>query len=50
MIEDVSAMSKVYGRLDEGRVVAALRQARVGDTAADTVEDIELFLHPRRAR
>jgi hypothetical protein len=47
-------LARVYGRLDEDRVVAALRQSRarphVRRTAADALEDIEAFLHPRRAR
>ncbi|WBB69038.1 hypothetical protein [Micromonospora sp. WMMD812] len=47
-------LARVYGRLDEDRVVAALRQARVmphvKGTATNALEDIELFLHPRRAR
>lgn len=46
-------LARVYGRLDEDRVVAALRKARVRPhvrgTAANALEDIELFLHPRRA-
>ncbi|AVT41816.1 hypothetical protein C6W10_25605 [Plantactinospora sp. BB1] len=47
-------LARVHRRLDEDRVVVALRQARrrphVRGTATDALEDIELFLHPRRAR
>jgi hypothetical protein len=47
-------LARVYGRLDEGRVVAALREGRVRPhvkgTATHALEDIELFLHPQRAR
>jgi hypothetical protein len=47
-------LARVYGHLDEDRVVAALRKARVKPhirgTASDALDDIELFLHPRRAR
>lgn len=47
-------LARVYRRLDEDRVVAALRRARirphVKGTAGDALEDIETFLHPRRAR
>jgi hypothetical protein len=47
-------VARVYRRLDEDRVVVTLRQARVRPhvrgTAADALEDIEIFLHPRRAR
>ncbi|MEV4703436.1 hypothetical protein [Actinoplanes sp. NPDC049316] len=47
-------LARVYGRLDERRVVAALRRARarphVSGTAGNALEDIETFLHPRRAR
>src|SRR4051794_12528062 len=47
-------LARVYGQLDEDRVVVALRQAHVRPhvrgTAADALEDIEIFLHPRRAR
>ncbi|AVT32614.1 hypothetical protein C6361_27680 [Plantactinospora sp. BC1] len=47
-------LARVHRRLDEDRVVVALRQARrrphVRGTVTDALEDIELFLHPRRAR
>lgn len=47
-------LARVYGQLDEHRVVVALRQARarpyVRGTAADALEDIETYLRPRRAR
>ncbi|MEU2615169.1 hypothetical protein ABZ570_26855 [Micromonospora sp. NPDC007271] len=47
-------LARVYGRMDEARVVAALRRVRsapyVGGAAITGLEDIELFLHPRRAR
>lgn len=47
-------VARVYGQLDEDRVVPALRHARsatdVGGTAADALDDIQVFLHPRRAR
>ncbi|RBJ08066.1 hypothetical protein DRA43_07340 [Micromonospora provocatoris] len=47
-------LARVYGRLDERQVVAALRRARtrlhVRGNAADALDDIEVFLHPRRAR
>lgn len=47
-------LARVYGQLDEDRVVAALRQVRttpyVKGTATVALEDIELYLHPRRAR
>ncbi|MBM7489538.1 hypothetical protein JOD64_000760 [Micromonospora luteifusca] len=47
-------LARVYGRLDEGRVVVALRKARlrphIRGTATNALEDIEEFLHPRRAR
>ena len=39
-------LARVYGQLDEDRVVPVLR--RVGATAA--LGDIEIFLHPRRTR
>ena len=39
-------LARVYGRLDEDRVVPELR--RVGATNA--LKDIEINLHPRRAR
>ncbi|MGK5739260.1 hypothetical protein [Micromonospora sp. URMC 103] len=47
-------LARVYGQLDEDRVVAALRRARVlphvKGTATDALEDIERFLHPLHAR
>ena len=47
-------LARVYGQLDEDRVVTALRLARggphVSGTATDALGDIEQFLHPRRAR
>ena len=47
-------VARVYRELDEDRVVAALRQARkrphVRGTAGNALDDIELFLHPRRSR
>jgi hypothetical protein len=47
-------LARVYGRLDEDRVVAALRRVRVrphlGGNVANALDDIGLFLHPRRAR
>jgi hypothetical protein len=47
-------LARVYGRLDEGRVVTALRQARsqrhIAGTADDALEDIRHYLHPRRSR
>jgi hypothetical protein len=47
-------VARVYGRLDEKRVVVALRRARVRPhgrgTAGDALEDIATYLHPRRAR
>jgi len=47
-------LARVCGQLDEDRVVAALRQVRarphVRGTAGDALEDIEVFLHPQRAR
>ncbi|WP_223874833.1 hypothetical protein [Salinispora oceanensis] len=47
-------LARVYGQLDETRVVAALRHVRsvpnVGGAAVVALEDIELFLHPRRSR
>jgi hypothetical protein len=47
-------LARVRRRLDEGRVVGALRAARarphVRGTAGDALDDIGLFLHPRRAR
>jgi hypothetical protein len=47
-------LARVYGQLDEDRVVPALRHVRarphVRGTAGNALEDIEIFLHPRRAR
>jgi hypothetical protein len=47
-------LARVCGQLDEDRVVAALRQVRarphVRGPAGNALEDIEAFLHPRRAR
>ncbi|WP_431728068.1 hypothetical protein [Verrucosispora sp. TAA-831] len=47
-------LARVYRQLDEGRVVAALHRARsvphISATAANALEDIEVFLHPQRAR
>ena len=47
-------VARVYGQLDEARVGTALRQVRVrphvSGTARNALEDIELFLYPRRAR
>ena len=47
-------LARVHRRMDEARVVSALRQARsiphISGTAADALEDIEIFLHPRRTR
>lgn len=47
-------LARAYGRLDEDRVVAALRRARllphVRGTAEDALEDIKYYLHPRRTR
>jgi hypothetical protein len=46
-------LARLYRQLDERQVVAALRQARsvphTSGTAAHALEDIEIFLHPRRA-
>ncbi|RKR86197.1 hypothetical protein BDK92_0420 [Micromonospora pisi] len=46
--------ARVYRQLDEGRVVAALHRARsiphLSGTADNALGDIEVFLHPRRAR
>jgi hypothetical protein len=39
-------LARVYGRLDEDRVVPELR--RVGSN--DALADIEVYLHPRRGR
>ncbi|HYN94950.1 MAG TPA: hypothetical protein VES42_13965 [Pilimelia sp.] len=47
-------LARVHGRLDERRVVAALRRMRSaphgGGTASNALADIAMFLHPRRAR
>ncbi|SBT43463.1 hypothetical protein [Micromonospora auratinigra] len=47
-------LARVHRRLDEARVVAALRAARsiphLSGTAEDALDDIALFLHPRRTR
>jgi hypothetical protein len=47
-------LARVYGRLDEDEVVAALGKARslphVRGTAENALEDIKYYLHPRRAR
>ena len=47
-------LARVYGRLDEDRVVTALRQVRarphVRGNAGNALKDIEIFLHPQRAR
>ncbi|MEU8283862.1 hypothetical protein AB0C01_05940 [Micromonospora sp. NPDC048905] len=47
-------LARVYRRLDERRVVAALRRAlalpHISGTAEDALEDIGMFLHPRRTR
>ncbi|MBQ1041441.1 hypothetical protein KBX03_02855 [Micromonospora sp. C72] len=47
-------LARVYRQLDERRVVAALREARslphIRGTADNALDDIRLFLHPRRAR
>jgi hypothetical protein len=47
-------LARVYGQLDEDRVVPALRSRRstphVGGAVTTALEDIELFLHPLRAR
>ena len=47
-------LARVYRRLDEDRVVAALRRARslphVRGTAQDALQDIKHYLHPRRTR
>lgn len=46
-------LARVYRQMDEDRVVAALHRARsvphISGTAANALEDIEVFLHPRRA-
>ncbi|MFG1675361.1 hypothetical protein [Micromonospora sp. NPDC049282] len=47
-------LARVYRRLDERRVVTALRQARslphLRGTADNALGDIRIFLHPRRTR
>ena len=47
-------LARVYGQLDEDLVVAALRKVRarphISGTAGNALQDIELFLHPGRAR
>jgi hypothetical protein len=47
-------LARVYRQLDERRVGTALRRARsvphIRGTATDALEDIEIFLHPTRAR
>jgi hypothetical protein len=47
-------LARVYRQLDEDRVVSALRRARsvphIRGTAGDALDDIEMSLHPRRAR
>ena len=47
-------LTRVYRRLDEDRVIAALRRARslphVRGTAQDALHDIKHYLHPRRTR
>ncbi|MDO3685791.1 hypothetical protein [Micromonospora sp. C28ISP2-4] len=47
-------LARVYRRLDERPVIAALRRARtrphVRGNATNALDDIEVFLHPRRAR
>jgi hypothetical protein len=47
-------LARVYRQLDERRVVAALRSHRstphVAGTASNALDDIEVYLHPRRAR
>lgn len=47
-------LARVYGHLDEDRVVATLRRVQsipyVRGAASTALEDSELFLHPRRAR
>ena len=46
-------LARVYRQLDERRVVAALRRARslphIRGTADNALDDIRIFLHPRRA-
>ena len=47
-------LARVYGRLDERRVSTALRRARarphMRGTVGDALDDMEVFLHPRRTR
>jgi hypothetical protein len=47
-------VAQVHRRLDERRVVAALRRyqsaAQGGASIANALDDIEIFLHPRRTR
>ncbi|MEH1129432.1 hypothetical protein [Micromonospora sp. CPCC 206061] len=47
-------LARVHRQLDEARVVQALRRKRsvphIRGTAADALEDIEIFLHPGRTR
>jgi hypothetical protein len=47
-------LARVYGRLDEKRVVSALRRFAAASpdsgTASTALEDIEQFLHPVRTR
>jgi hypothetical protein len=47
-------LARVYGRLDEDLVVAALRRVQPNSygagNAENALDDIEIFLHPRRAR
>ncbi|REF97926.1 HEAT repeat protein [Asanoa ferruginea] len=39
-------LARVYGQLDEDRVVPELRRVK----ATDALSDIAVFLHPRRGR
>lgn len=47
-------LARVYRQLDEDRVLAALRRVRsrphVRGNADNALDDIDTFLHPRRAR
>ncbi|SDZ21775.1 hypothetical protein SAMN05444365_107124 [Micromonospora pattaloongensis] len=47
-------LARVYRQLDEARVVAALRRAQsiphIRGTADTALDDIQVFLHPRRTR
>ncbi|GIJ23998.1 hypothetical protein [Micromonospora lutea] len=47
-------LARVYGQLDERRVVAALRRAQavphIHGTAGNALDDFRIFLHPRRTR